>query len=355
MSPAADARTDLVRGLPAPAGGPHAGVVHAPGRPVAARVPGGARRGLHPRGHRRRRAGRRAHPAAGPPLRRRRGHPVLRHRRAAARHRLRGRRRARAGARWSPSPSAATADLDRLRPLEPEADAPYVAETVAPGAPELAGSGVALIGFAGAPFTVASYLVEGGPSRTFAKVKSLMHGEPDAVGRSSPTAWPPWPSPSLRAQVGGRGPGRPALRQLGRARSRPTSTRASSCPPPGRARGHRRPRRAHHPLRRGHRRAARPHGHGRGPTSSASTGGSRSTKPAGASGPATRVQGNLDPALCLAPWPVVEAATRGVLDARRRGTGTGHIFNLGHGVLPETDPGSWPRSSTWCTRRAGPG
>ncbi len=43
---------------------------------------------------------------------------------------------------------------------------------------ELAGSGVALIGFAGAPFTVASYLVEGGPSRTFTKVKSLMHGDP---------------------------------------------------------------------------------------------------------------------------------------------------------------------------------
>ena len=44
---------------------------------------------------------------------------------------------------------------------------------------ELDGSGVALIGFAGAPFTVASYAVEGGPSRTFAKVKALMHGNPD--------------------------------------------------------------------------------------------------------------------------------------------------------------------------------
>ena len=43
VTPAADARTDLVRGLPARAGGPHAGVVHAPGRPVAARVPGGPR------------------------------------------------------------------------------------------------------------------------------------------------------------------------------------------------------------------------------------------------------------------------------------------------------------------------
>ena len=51
------------------------------------------------------------------------------------------------------------------------------------------------------------------------------------------------------------------------------------------------------------------------------------------------VQGNLDPALCLAPWPVVEDATRTVLARAEDGTCTGHIFNLGHGVLPESDPG----------------
>ena len=57
-------------------------------------------------------------------------------------------------------------------------------------------------------------------------------------------------------------------------------------------------------------------------------------------GPDLAVQGNLDPALCVAPWPVVEAATRQVL-ARggADGTGTGHVFNLGHGVLPEADVG----------------
>ena len=66
----------------------------------------------------------------------------------------------------------------RLRPFDPEADAPYVAEAVRLVRRELAGSGVALIGFAGAPFTVASYMVEGGPSRTFAQVKALMHGDP---------------------------------------------------------------------------------------------------------------------------------------------------------------------------------
>jgi uroporphyrinogen decarboxylase len=49
------------------------------------------------------------------------------------------------------------------------------------------------------------------------------------------------------------------------------------------------------------------------------------------------VQGNLDPALLLADWPVVEAETRRIVDEGRHADG--HIFNLGHGVLPDTDPG----------------
>ncbi len=48
------------------------------------------------------------------------------------------------------------------------------------------------------------------------------------------------------------------------------------------------------------------------------------------------VQGNLDPAVLLAPWPQVEEAAKDVL--RRAGGRRGHIFNLGHGVLPQTDP-----------------
>jgi len=47
------------------------------------------------------------------------------------------------------------------------------------------------------------------------------------------------------------------------------------------------------------------------------------------------VQGNLDPALLLGPWSRIEAAVRDVL---HRGGGIGHVFNLGHGVLPQTDP-----------------
>ena len=48
------------------------------------------------------------------------------------------------------------------------------------------------------------------------------------------------------------------------------------------------------------------------------------------------IQGNLDPTLLLAPWSAIERAATDLLG--RIGTRSGHIFNLGHGILPETDP-----------------
>ena len=66
-------------------------------------------------------------------------------------------------------PFTSAADLDRIRPLDPEANTPFVLETVRNLVREL--GDVPLIGFAGAPFTVASYLVEGRPSRTYEKTK----------------------------------------------------------------------------------------------------------------------------------------------------------------------------------------
>ena len=75
-------------------------------------------------------------------------------------------------------------DVARLRPLEPEQDVPYVLEAIALLRKELT---VPLIGFAGAPFTLASYLVEGGPSRNHERTKALMYGDPatwDALMRA---------------------------------------------------------------------------------------------------------------------------------------------------------------------------
>jgi len=54
-------------------------------------------------------------------------------------------------------------------------------------------------------------------------------------------------------------------------------------------------------------------------------------------GPRAVVQGNLDPALLLADWPVIEGEVRRIVAEGR--AADGHIFNLGHGVLPDTDPG----------------
>src|SRR5512132_4168258 len=71
-------------------------------------------------------------------------------------------------------------DVDRLRPLEPEADEPYTLEAIRAVVRELE---VPLIGFAGGPFTLASYLIEGGPSRDHARTKALMHEDPSLWAR----------------------------------------------------------------------------------------------------------------------------------------------------------------------------
>ena len=73
----------------------------------------------------------------------------------------------------APAPLRNRCDLDRLRPLEPN-DILHVAETVTIVAGELGGS-IPVLAFAGAPFTVASYLIEGRPSRTYEHTKALMH------------------------------------------------------------------------------------------------------------------------------------------------------------------------------------
>ena len=236
-------------------------------------------------------------------------------------------------------PFRGAADLARLRPLEPATDMPYVTDAVRLVARELAGSGVALIGFAGAPFTVASYLIEGGPSRTFTKVKSLMHGDPALwgqlmdrlaamsvaflraqieAGAQAVQLFDSWAGCALPRRVP---PLRPA-RHPGGARGIAdlgvptilfgvgTGELLGLMATAGRRRD-----------RRGLAGAAR-----RGPRA-----GSVRTTPCRA----TSTRRSAWP-----PWPVVEAAARQVMaDGAADGSGTGHIFNLGHGVLPEADIG----------------
>jgi uroporphyrinogen decarboxylase len=79
-------------------------------------------------------------------------------------------------------PLATAEDVDQLRPFEPREALSHVLETIRQVQHELRGR-VPLIGFTGAPFTLASYAIEGGPSSNFARTKSLMYGNPDVWHR----------------------------------------------------------------------------------------------------------------------------------------------------------------------------
>ncbi|MBV9950398.1 MAG: uroporphyrinogen decarboxylase [Acidimicrobiia bacterium] len=223
-------------------------------------------------------------------------------------------------------------DLARLRPLEPETDTPYVLETVRNLVAELGST--PLIGFAGAPFTVASYLIEGGPSRTYACTKALMYGDPD-LWRELMDRLVAIAIASLRSQI-----------EAGASAVQVFDSWAGALSPPDYERfvlpASRRvfegvadlgvPR-IHFGVGTGEllglMRDAGPDVVGidwRVPLDE----GRRRV------GPDHAVQGNLDPAILGAPWSVVAEQVQDVL--RRNGGRPGHVFNLGHGVLPDTDP-----------------
>ena len=222
-------------------------------------------------------------------------------------------------------------DLNRLRPLDPDADTPYVLQTVRQLVAEL---DVPLIGFAGAPFTVASYLIEGRPSKDHAVAKALMLSDEalwnDLLDRLADHAiaslmsqidagasaiqlfdsWAGSLSPSqyrryvlphsqkVLAAVGSTGVPRihfgvttgEFLDQIGEAGAEVVGVDWRV------------------PLREARRRV----------------------------GPSRALQGNLDPTVALAGLPAALSATRNVL-ADNDGH-PGHVFNLGHGVIPTTDP-----------------
>ncbi|MHB1569648.1 MAG: uroporphyrinogen decarboxylase [Solirubrobacteraceae bacterium] len=232
-------------------------------------------------------------------------------------------------------PIRAARDLKRLRPFEPREDAPYLADAVRLLTAELR---VPLIGFAGGPFTLASYLVEGGPSKSHARTRALMYGEPllwqRLVERLADIALA-----SLRAQVLA-GASAVQLFESWAGVLDPVSYERLVLPAASR-------------IFSGLADLGVPRVHfgvGTGEllelmaAAGADVVGVDWRVPLDAArarlGPAVAVQGNLDPSICLAPWQVVCQRTLAVL---RQAGGTGHVFNLGHGVLPETDPGTLRR------------
>ncbi|MHB8868650.1 MAG: uroporphyrinogen decarboxylase, partial [Thermoleophilia bacterium] len=80
------------------------------------------------------------------------------------------------------NPVRSAGDVDALRPLEPEKHVPFLAEAIQMVRREIEGR-VPLIGFSGAPFTLASYVIEGGSSRNYVFTKQMMYGAPDVWHR----------------------------------------------------------------------------------------------------------------------------------------------------------------------------
>jgi uroporphyrinogen decarboxylase len=80
------------------------------------------------------------------------------------------------------NPVRSSADVDALTPFEPERDVPFLGEAIRVVRREIEGN-VPLIGFSGAPFTLASYMIEGGGSREFVRTKTFMYAHPEAWHR----------------------------------------------------------------------------------------------------------------------------------------------------------------------------
>ena len=230
-------------------------------------------------------------------------------------------------------PFRSSADLKRLRPFEPEADTPYVLETVRLLVKELGDT--PLIGFAGAPFTVASYLIEGKPSREYVSVRAMMWREPELFS-SLLDRLADYCLASLRAQVA-----------AGASAVQVFDSWAGALSPEDYSRY------VLPSLRRilegvadvGVPRIVSGVGTGELLPLFADAGADvvsvdstvRLVDARQRTGERVALQGNLDPfAVALAPWEVVEAKTREVLASN--GGHPGHVFNLGHGVRPETDP-----------------
>ena len=228
-------------------------------------------------------------------------------------------------------PVRSAEDIAALRIVEAEEATPYLFETIRALRRELDPK-VALIGFAGAPFTLVSYLIEGRPSRDHARTKALLFGEPalwDALMRTVVEVLVRYLTAQIAAgvqvvQLFDSWVG--ALAPADYERAVLPHTRAIF------ARiGDRVPR-----IHFGTGNAALLGQMGDAGADVVSVDWRQPLDAAwDAIGPAQGIQGNLDPALCLAPFEIVAAGARDVL--RRAGGRPGHVFNLGHGVLPDTD------------------
>jgi uroporphyrinogen decarboxylase len=229
------------------------------------------------------------------------------------------------------NPIRSASDVETLRIVDPQADLAFTLEAIRMVCGELDGK-VPLIGFAGAPFTLASYLIEGSGSRHYIQTKQLMYHQPEAWHRlldklaSVATTF-------LQAQIDA---GAQVVQLFDswvgclapddyRRYALPYTTRVID----------------------GLRNAGAPVIHFGTDTAMLLD----AMREAGSDvigvdwriplddawrriGPDVGIQGNLDPVALFAPWPEIERRVDDIL--QRAGNRPGHIFNLGHGILPET-------------------
>lgn len=230
------------------------------------------------------------------------------------------------------NPVRSAADVERLHVPDPESETGFVGESIRRTVKALDGR-VPLFGFCGAPFTLAAYMIEGGGTKTFLAAKRFLYEQPKAArrlfdlltetliaylkaqvragasalqifdswgGELGPADFDEWSAPYLKRIIEGvRGEGAPIIL---------FGTGCSTL------------------LERF--KAAGPDCVGLDWRIDLDVARARL-------GPEVAVQGNLDPCALFLPPEALEARVKDIL---RRGGGTGHVFNLGHGILPPTPP-----------------
>ncbi|KOO50228.1 uroporphyrinogen decarboxylase [Priestia koreensis] len=229
------------------------------------------------------------------------------------------------------NPIRSASDVEKLGEITPEEDVPYVLETIKLLTQEQLN--VPLIGFAGAPFTVASYMIEGGPSKNYTKTKGLMYSDPKAwfalmdkladmtiryvgaqvdAGAKVIQIFDSWVGALNVADY--RHFIKPVMNRIF------TELKKKNVPLIMFGVGASHLAMEWHDL----------------PIDVVGLDWRLPILEAREKGITKTVQGNLDPALLLAPWDVLEAKAKEVLDQGMQNPG--YIFNLGHGVFPQVNP-----------------
>ncbi|WP_338780890.1 uroporphyrinogen decarboxylase [Metabacillus sp. FJAT-52054] len=229
------------------------------------------------------------------------------------------------------NPIRSLSDVEKLGEINPEQDIPYILETIRILTQEQLN--VPLIGFAGAPFTLASYMIEGGPSKNYNKTKAFMYAEPKAwfalMDKLADTM-----ITYVESQVKA---GAKAIQifdswvgalnvQDYRTFIKPVMNRIFTSLAPlnvplimfGVGASHLA--KEWHDL----------------PLDVVGLDWRLPINEARAMGLTKTLQGNLDPAILLAPWHVIEERLKEILDEGMKSDS--YVFNLGHGVFPEVQP-----------------